>query len=239
MENGAKHRPPREMEDALMYLPRKGVTDYRKGQIIFDEDQPFPGLHLVVQGRVKVTMPADRGTEIVVDIFTTDDFFGESSLLGESEYTERSQALDSVALMSWTSREIQEQLERQPVLGIALVQLMAKRSLDLAERLQSFALDKASERVVRSLLHFADRLGNRSEDGSIQIPPLTHQVIAEYVGTSREIVTFQMNCLRQKGCLQYSRRGIQVYTQPLREHLSPKTPPAAPWTRVTDEDRVS
>ena len=31
MPNGAKLSPSREMEDALMYLPRKGVTDHRKG----------------------------------------------------------------------------------------------------------------------------------------------------------------------------------------------------------------
>ena len=55
MPNGAKLSPSREMEDALMYLPRKGVNDYRKGQTIFDEHQPSKGLHLVVQGRVKVT----------------------------------------------------------------------------------------------------------------------------------------------------------------------------------------
>ena len=48
MPNGAKLSPSREMEDALMYLPRKGVNDYRKGQIIFDEHQPSKGLHLVV-----------------------------------------------------------------------------------------------------------------------------------------------------------------------------------------------
>jgi CRP-like cAMP-binding protein len=201
MPNGAKLTTSREMEDALMYLPRKGVTDFRKGQIIFDEHQPSKGLHLVVQGRVKVTIPLDDGTQTVVDIFTTDDFFGESSLLGANQYSERALALDNVTLMSWTSAEIEEQVERQPRLGIALLQMLVKRGLDYEERLQSFALDKTPERVVRSLLRFADRLGTRTEDGSIKIPPLTHQVISEYVGTSREIVTFQMNHLRQKGLL--------------------------------------
>jgi CRP-like cAMP-binding protein len=32
-------------------------------------------------------------------------------------------------------------------------------------------------------------------DGAMQMPPLTHQMIAEYVGTSREIVTSEMNRL--------------------------------------------
>src|SRR3954469_16013866 len=114
MPNGAKLSLSREMEDALMYLPRKGVTDYRKGQIIFDEHQPSRGLHLVVQGRVKVAIPLDDGCQTVVDIFTTDDFFGESSLLGTSRNIERAIALDNCTLMSWSSAEIEEQVEKQP-----------------------------------------------------------------------------------------------------------------------------
>jgi len=208
MQNGAKPNSFKEMEDALMYLPRKGVTDYRKGQIIFDERQPSMNLHLVVQGRVKVAIPIDDGSETVVDIFAADDFFGESSLLGAALHSERAVALDTVSLMSWTHTEIEEQVERQPRLGIALLQILVKRGLDYEERLQSFALDKTPERVVRSLLRFADRLGSRTEDGSVKVPPLTHQVISEYVGTSREIVTFQMNHLRQQGYLRYSRKGI-------------------------------
>jgi CRP/FNR family cyclic AMP-dependent transcriptional regulator len=97
--------------------------------------------------------------------------------------------------------------------------MLVKRTLDYGERIQSFALDKTPERIISSLLHFAGRLGAQSEDGSVRVPPLTHQVISEYVGTSREIVTFQMNHLRQKGFLRYSRQGIQVYMDALGGHL--------------------
>lgn len=220
MLNGAGLSPTRDIEDALMYLPRKGVTSYRKGQIIFDENQPSDGLHLVVQGRVKVTMPLENGTQTMVDIFTTDDFFGESSLLGRPHAYQRALALDNVTLMSWPGGEIEEQVERQPRLGIALMQMLVARTLDYEERLVSFAVDKTPERVARTLLRFAERLGSRTADGSVEIPPLTHQVISEYVGTSREIVTFQMNHFRQLGCLQYSRKGIQVRADALRQHLA-------------------
>ncbi len=229
MQNGVKLTPSREMEDALMYLPRRGVTAYTKGSTIFEEQNPSKGLHLVVQGRVKVFIPLDSGAQTVVDIFTTDDFFGENALLGHSPLAERAVALDSVSLMSWTSQEIEEQVERQPRLGIALLQMLVKRVLDYEERLQSFALDKTPERVVRALLRFSERLGARSEDGSITIPPLTHQIISEYVGTSREIVTFHMNHLRQKGFLRYSRKGIQIYAEALREHLQQKSGQEGAW----------
>ena len=42
-----------------------------------------------VQGRVKVTIPFDDGSETVIDIFSTDDFLGESSLLGSLQDSER------------------------------------------------------------------------------------------------------------------------------------------------------
>jgi len=235
MPNGTKLSSSRETEDALMYLPRKGVTEYRKNQVIYDENTPSRGLHLVVQGRVKVSMPLDNGAQTVVDIFNTDDFFGESSLLGQASYPERAVALDSVILMSWTAAEIEEQVEKQPRLGLALLQMLVKRGLDYEERLQSFALDKTPERVMRALLRFANRLGTRTEDGSVKIPPLTHQVISEYVGTSREIVTFQMNHLRQKGFLRYSRKGIQVYVDALSEYLDTQTRQQAGWSQPGEE----
>jgi CRP/FNR family cyclic AMP-dependent transcriptional regulator len=235
MEKAAQVTPSREFEDALMYLPRKALTSFRKGQIVFDEHHPPDGLHLILSGRVKVTIPLDDGSETVVDIFATDDFLGESSLLGSLQHFGRAVALDNVSLMFWTAREIEEHSERQPKLGIALIQMLVKRGLDYQARLQSFAIDKTPERVIRSLLRFADRMGTRNEDGCIAIPPLTHQVIAQYVGTTREIITLQMNQLRQKGFLRYSRKGMQIYAAALREYLSLNPRPGTDARRAAPE----
>jgi CRP-like cAMP-binding protein len=219
MENAAKVPLSRELEDALMFLPRKALVTYRKGQIIFDELHPPVGFYLVVDGRVKVTANFEDGSESVIDIFSTDDFLGENSLLGSLHHSHRARALDDVSLMSWTTREIEEQSERQPRLGIALIQMLVKRGLDYQARLQSFALDKTPERVVRCLLRFADRMGTPAEDGTTGIPPFTHQVIAQYVGTTREIISFQMNQLRHRGLLRYSRKGMQIDARAMRDYL--------------------
>jgi CRP-like cAMP-binding protein len=159
---------------------------------------------------VKIVAQFENRPQTVVDILNTDDFFGESSLLGTESPTGEATALDALTLMSWGSAEIKEQVQRQPRLGIALMQMLVKRTLDYQERIQSLAVERTPQRLVNALLRFANHLGAEGEDGSIRIPPLTHQVIAEYVGTSREIVTFQLNHLRQKGLLRYSRQGIYV-----------------------------
>ena len=205
--------------DPLFYLPRKGLLEFKRAQVIFDRGQPSAGLYLVVEGRVKVSSVVDDGSLSLIDIHTVDEFFGESGLLGPVNRAQTASAMDDALLMAWTTAEIEALIERQPTLGTALVQVMVERCLDFKERLQSFALEKTPGRVARSLLRFAGRVGEPQADGSVRIPPLTHQAIAEYVGTSREIVTSQMNFLRQRGYLTYSRKGINIYPDPLREYL--------------------
>ena len=208
MLNGAKQVAGRRTEDALVYLPHKSVVEYRRGQVIYDESQASNGVYLVVRGRVKTSVPMDDGSQTVIEIFAAEDFFGESGLLELKQRGESAVALENTALMFWSTAEIEEQVERQPKLGLALIQTLVERCLDFEERLQSFALDKTPERIMRALLRFATRFGARAEDGSVRIPPMTHQLISEYVGTSREIVTFQMNRLRLEGLIRYSRKEI-------------------------------
>ena len=47
----------------------------------------------------------------------------------------------------------------------------------------------------------------------------THELLSQYVGTSREIVTHYMNQFRKQGYLDYSRRGIVLDRDALGEWL--------------------
>jgi CRP-like cAMP-binding protein len=54
---------------------------------------------------------------------------------------------------------------------------------------------------------------------------LTHQTIADYVGTSREIVTSEMNRIRQLGLIHYNRHYIDVYPNAVAEALRHRIAP--------------
>src|ERR1035441_10944094 len=60
MENAGQSTHPREFEDALMYLPRKAPTGFRKRQIVFDEHHPQGAVHFILRGRVKVDRKSTR-----------------------------------------------------------------------------------------------------------------------------------------------------------------------------------
>jgi CRP/FNR family transcriptional regulator len=209
----------RSLEDPLAHLPCSTILEYKKGQVIYDQDQPSSSIYLVIGGKVKVCRIAEDGRQVVVDIYQADEFFGESAFLGKVNRAELAMALEGTKLMTWTTAEIEEISMRRPKLAVALMQLLVQRSVDFAERIESFSVDNIARRLARTLIRFSERLGLRSDDGSIQMIPFTHELLSQYVGTSREIVTHYMNLFRRQGYLRYSRKGILLYRDAMKEWL--------------------
>jgi CRP/FNR family transcriptional regulator, cyclic AMP receptor protein len=206
-------------EDPLTYLPRKPVQEFAKRRVIYDPQQPSDHLYVVILGRVKITNVGDDGNQLVARIVSAEGLFGESALVGAQRRTEAAVALDNVTVMSWTVNEIEAQIEREPRLGLALSQYLVRQCIELQDRIESMAVYKTPERVMLALMQLADSLGAPMADGAVRVPALTHHTIAEFVGTSREIVTFQLNRLRRLGMLRYSRKHMDIYIQAIQDVL--------------------
>jgi CRP/FNR family cyclic AMP-dependent transcriptional regulator len=211
--------PQRDLEDPLAHLPCSTILAFKKGQVIYNQDQPSNNLYLVIAGKVKVSRLAEDGRQVVVDIYQPDEFFGESAFLSLSRRSEISVALENVKVMTWTTNDIEEILMRRPKLAIALMQLLVMRSMDFGHRIESFSVDNIARRLARTLIRFSERLGSVTEDGSVQMIPFTHELLSQYVGTSREIVTHYMNHFRRQGYLRYSRKGIMLYRDAMKDWL--------------------
>jgi len=206
-------------EDPLTYLPRKPVQEFAKRRVIYDPQQPSDHLYVVILGRVKIANTSDDGAQMVARIVSAEGIFGECSLVGGGRRSECATALDNVTVMSWTAAEIEQQIEREPRLGLALSQYLVRQCIELQDRIESMAVYKTPERVMLALLQLGDTLGTPMADGATRIGALTHHTLAEYVGTSREIVTFQLNRLRRLGLLRYSRKHMDIYNSAIQSIL--------------------
>jgi len=211
--------PQKQLEDPLAHLPCSSILEYKRGQLIYSQDQPSTSLYLVIDGKVKVCRMADDGRQVVVDIYQTDEFFGESAFLGTPTRDEQALSMENTKVMTWTASEIEEIVMKRPRLAVALLQILVQRSLDFGHRIESFSVDNIARRLARTLIRFSERLGEKSEDGSVQMMPFTHELLSQYVGTSREIVTHYMNQFRRKGYLRYSRKGILLYRDAMKDWL--------------------
>ena len=207
------------MEDPLTYLPRKPVQEFTRRQVIYDAQQPTGSLYLVILGRVTIRLNSDDGYQTIARIVCPEGIFGEGALIGSRAQEESAVALDDVTLMCWTRDEIEAHIDREPRLGLALAQYMVRQCLELQERIEGLAVHKTPERIMLALAQLAGTMGTPMPDNATRIPAVTHHTLAEYVGTSREIVTFQLNRLRRKGCLRYTRKYIDVYVPAIDAEL--------------------
>ena len=211
--------PQKALEDPLAHLPCSTIVEYKKGQMIYNQDQPASHIFLIIEGKIKVTRLADDGHQVVVDIYQPDEFFGESALLNLPHRSEQATVLENARLMAWTTTEIEDIVAKRPRLAVALLQILVQRTIDFTYRIQSFSVDNIARRLARSLIRFSERLGTAEGDGSVRMTPFTHELLSQYVGTSREIVTHYMNQFRRQGYLKYSRKGIVLYREAFSDWL--------------------
>jgi CRP/FNR family transcriptional regulator len=211
--------PQKALEDPLAHLPCSSIVEYKKGQMIYNQDQPSTNIYLIIAGKIKVSRLADDGHQVVVDIYQPDEFFGESAFLNLPHRCEQATALENTKVMAWTTAEIEDLILKRPRLSVALVQILVQRTIDFTHRIESFSVDNIARRLARSLIRFSDRLGTAEEDGSVRMAPFTHELLSQYVGTSREIVTHYMNQFRRQGYLKYSRKEIILYRDAFRDWL--------------------
>jgi len=214
--------PP--LEDPLSFLPCSHILEYQRKQMIYGPDRTGGNLYLIIAGKVIVRrILADGEHELLVDIYVVDEFFGDwalAELINDDE--EAIAAEQNTRVMTWTDAEIQQLILRRPQLGIALIQMLTRRCMEYSQRVESCSTESIGRRLARALIHFSERLGKTVENGSIKLMPLSHELLAQYVGTSRELVTQYMIQFRRKGFLHYSRKGIVVYPAAMNEILLAK-----------------
>jgi CRP-like cAMP-binding protein len=202
------------------HLPTSNMTECSAGQVIYGANNPSKSIYLVVTGMVEISRLIEGASGALLEIVLPEELFGESAFLGGPCRSEQATALENATLMTWTISEMENLVMRQPELAIALLQYFAQRNAEVTRRIESLSLDTIEQRLARSLIRLSERLGTPAGDGSIQMMPLTIEMLSRYVGTSHETTVHYMNRFREQGYVSHSRRGIVLYRDLFQKLLS-------------------
>jgi CRP-like cAMP-binding protein/DNA-binding CsgD family transcriptional regulator len=208
-----------EAIDIFDYLPHSTLSSFEAGETIYSYYAPASHFYLVVRGRVRVSRIIPDRSPLILDIYSRDEIFGESALLDHSRRSDVAVALEPTDLMMWSAEEIRNVIQLRPQVGVALGQILTQRLIAFGNRLESFAAGDIKQRLVRALIHLAERLGQPAKDGSVHITGLRHEILSEYVISSRGSVTHWLKYFRRKGLLDYNRHRLWVFPPALAEWL--------------------
>jgi len=160
---------------------------YPKNATIVEEGLPGDYMYVIREGRVKVTKASEDGREKIMDFFESGAFFGEMALLDRQPRSASVKTLEPCRLMALSRKDFLDLLGRSSSLSLAVIHELTRRLRETDEQASSMSFQRVKERT-RGLFERIARADPGNPDRRLT-PSLTHQQIADMIGTSRETVT--------------------------------------------------
>jgi CRP/FNR family cyclic AMP-dependent transcriptional regulator len=191
------------------------VEQYRDKQKIFTQGEPAFTLFYIQHGGVRLTTRSKGQPSAVTAILGVHDFFGEVCLAGYPLRMSTAVAMTGSSIRTINKNKMLQLLRKKNLASNALVSYLLSSLKKYQDHVADLLTSNAEQRLARVLL----RLANLEKNGSasVQIPLVSHQVLAEMVGTTRPRVNLFMNRFRKRGYIRYN--GALVVGKTLRKAL--------------------
>ena len=192
---------------------------YRKGSVIFFEGDPGDALFIVGAGTVKIYRVAEDGREKTLAILREGDIFGEMALLDEEPRSAIAESLDATTLYALHRKEFLAFLANNPSMAIHIIKVLCGRLRRANAQVMDVVFKDVKSRVVQTLIDLAERYGIESPSGTRIELKLTHQELANLVGTARETITRILTEFQDAGCVTVDGRYLVIRDREALESL--------------------
>ena len=190
-------------------LRNRSVTIFEKDEVIYDGGDNNQSFFFLQQGFVKVGSVTGDGHELIYDVRKAGDIVGELCASGQQRQ-DRAVALERTEVIAVPLAEVLEIVQKNRDLLQELVQMFCESLSDAYDQLNTLASSDTVHRLVKVLLRLGTQLGHSSAGRTELSAYLTQEEISQMVIARRERVSTAMNILRNRGMVDYSRRGYLV-----------------------------
>ncbi|MGA8053513.1 MAG: Crp/Fnr family transcriptional regulator [Burkholderiales bacterium] len=181
------------------------IQSYRKDAIIIQEGDEGETLFIVLAGRVKVFSTGLDEREIVFDVHGPGEYVGELSLDGGPRSASVI-TLEPTTCSVVTRSILRDHIAKHPEFALELLAKVIRRARRATDNARDLALLDVYGRVRRLL----ESLAVEREGARVIPEKLTHQEIADRVGSSREMVSRLMKDLERGGYIESAAKLITL-----------------------------
>jgi CRP/FNR family transcriptional regulator len=183
---------------------------YEKDEVIFFENDSVKKLYFLINGKVKLSMLSAEGKEKVLTILQEGDIFGELSLFDEDPHPLTAEVMDDARLLIIPWNEMEKMIIKRPSLAIKIIEALSKKTRLLTSQVRELVFQDAAGRLASLLSRLAEDFGREIEGGTVIDLVLTHQEIANLIGSSRVTVTKLINKFIDEGMITIKKRKIII-----------------------------
>lgn len=190
------------------------------GAVFYQQGDPACEVIFLQSGQAQVECVHSSGKKRVLYLLFDGITLGEAECLFGGDAREfRAVAVTACQLFRIPSEVFKQRVERSPALALKLFQVSARKSQALSRALVRDTFLSVRGRVVQFLLTVAERYGVSDGDGVRLTIHLTHQEIADFLGTSRVAVSQALQTLQRDGLLEKRRSSYWLSNRATPEAL--------------------
>ena len=205
-----KNPPPTTME-LFRGLPQEDLdeldrimtlTTVRKGKIFYRPEDAGDVIFLLRKGVVQLYRISAEGKKLVIYTLRDGSMFGETSLLGQRLHNIFAEAISDCTICVMNRSDMERLVLSRPKVAMRILEITGNRLRETEEQLEALAFKSIPARLAALLLRLAAE--------SNEVVGLTHQDIAEMIGTYRETTTQTLNDMKAEGIVAIGRRRITI-----------------------------
>ncbi|WP_246939131.1 Crp/Fnr family transcriptional regulator [Bacillus pinisoli] len=150
-------------------------------------------MFLLKKGQVRLYKINQSGKQFTVDILVDGNIFGETLSLSLTDDDTYAEAMTDTYLCMISKQEFESFIEKNPKIAIKLITILSTRLKELYSLSEKIALGDVRYRIIYLLLRLSEKTGKRKNEWQTIEMRLTHQDVANMVGSTRETTSAIMS----------------------------------------------
>lgn len=180
----------------------KSTAVYPKGAMLFIEGQMARGVFVLCGGKVKLSTTSREGKTIITKISDAGDVLGLNAVISNRPYEVTAEMMEPGQANFIPKDSLMQLLREFPEAAMRVSQQLSRNYYTAYEEIRTLGLAASpSEKFAKLLLTWSTKTAQN--DGSSQVKlTLTHEEIAEIIGTTRETVSRLFSEFKKKQLMQ-------------------------------------
>lgn len=189
---------------------RSRAREFPRASPVYLPAQHSDSVLLLVRGRIKICHITPEGKQSILAFIDPGEIFGELAIFEPGQRDESAETVEKSLVVLIPSGEIHQLMSESPDLSIGITKLIGLRRRRIERRLKNMLFHSNRDRLIHLLLELAESYGEATPAGvELQIK-LTHQELANVIGSTRETVTVLLGELQNEKFIKLTRRIITI-----------------------------
>lgn len=189
---------------------RVELREVRRREVVYLPGDPGRSLFLVHGGRIKVSKVTRDGKSLTLAYHGPTELFGDNCLLDGGPRTEMAEAVENALLSEIDRGHFEELIHTHPALGLAMTQLMIVRRRELEQKVEALVFRDVPSKLAELLVKLASEYGVDDARGTLVSLKITHQELANLIGSTRETVSLTLSQFKRKRLIATEGRRVII-----------------------------